>query len=353
MRIHRVLISSFSAGVLLLSVPGWAQTDSQAAEAAPSQAAPSLSDARALASKGRLDQALAELNELAKQQPEPKGVERLRGIIYYQRDQLVEADAALGRALVEDPADQEAKEMRGITLYRLGKPEEAIPLLEATEGDTANTANAEPKYVLGLCYTDAKRYDDARRAFAGQFGFAPDSAEAYLVTARLFLRREFADKAQEFAQKAVELNRGLPRAHELLGEIALAKADLPEAVKQLEAERKLNPLDGDMYDRLGDAYVRNGDYEKAREALNKAVLLEPNSTGPYILLGTALVKLGQPGQALHYLVRAESMDPNNYVTHNALGQAYRALGDMAAANREYKTAVAIQHRNDPKPEQVK
>lgn len=336
------------AGLLLLSVPGWSQGDSRGA-----QAAPSVADARALAAKGRLDQALAELNELAKQQPEPKGVERLRGIIFYQHDQLSDADASLSRAVAEDPADEESKEMLGITLYRLGKPVEAIPLLEATKDSTASTANAEPHYVLGLCYTDTKRYDDARRAFAAQFGFAPDSAEAYLVTARLFLRREFADKAQEFAQKAVEINPGLPRAHELLGEIALAKADLPEAVSQLEAERKLNPLDGDVYDRLGDAYVRSGDYEKAREALDKAVLLEPNSTGPYILLGTALVRLGQPGQALHYLARAESMDPNNYVTHNALGQAYRALGEMAEANREYKTAVEIQHRNDPKPVQVK
>lgn len=315
--------------------------------------APTFAEASALAGKGRLDQALAELDALAAQKPEPAGVERLRGIILYQKDQLPEAEAAFAKAVVQEPGDKEAKEMRGITLYRLGRPEEAIPLLEATEAGTANTANAEPRYVLGLCYTDAKRYDDARRAFAEQFGFAPDSAEAYLATARLFLRREFADKAQEFALKAVELNPGLPRAHELLGEIALAKADLPEAEKQLEAERKLNPLDGDVYDRLGDAYFRDGEYERAREALDKAVLLEPNATGPYILLGEALVRLGQPVQGLHYLARAESMDPNNYVTHNALGQAYRALGDREKANREYEMAVEIQHRGDPKPVQVK
>ncbi len=194
-----------------------------------------------------------------------------------------------------------------------------------------------------------KRYDDARRAFAAQFGFGADSAEAYLVAARLFLRREFADQAQQFAQKALELKPGLPLAHQLLGEVALAKADLPLAVKELEAEEKLNPLNGAMYDRLGDAYVRNGQYEEARTALNKAVLLEPNATGPYILLGSALIKLGEPVQALHYLERAAKMDPGNYVTHNTMGQAYRALGQMAEANREYKLAVEIQHRNDPKP----
>ncbi len=313
---------------------------------------PTLVEAKALAAKGRLDQALAELNTLAKAEPEETGVERLRGMILYQKDSLPEAEAAFAKAVSQDAQDRESLEMRGITLYRLGRPEEAIPLLEKADTSVAG-ANADPKYVLGLCYTDAKRYDDARRAFAAQFSFSPDSAEAYLVTARLFLRREFADEAALFARKAVELNPGLPQAHQLLGEIALAKADLPLAVKELETEQKLNPLDGPMYDRLGDAYVRNGQYEEARAALNKAVLLEPNATGPYILLGEALIKLGQPVQAVHYLNRAVSMDPGNYVSHNILGQAYRALGQMAEANREYKMAVEIQHRNDPKPAQAR
>ena len=323
---------------------------------------PTIAGARELASKGSLDQALAELDDLSKANPEEAGVERLRGVILYQKDKLPEAEAAFARAVEQDAGDRESLEMRGITLYRLGRPAEAIPLLEKAHGMTLSktgagsgesaanqSVNADPQYVLGLCYTDAKRYDDARRAFAAQFGFGADSAEAYLVTARLFLRREFADEAARFANKALELNPVLPLAHQLLGEIALAKADLPLAVKELEAERKLNPLNGSMYDRLGDAYVRNGQFEEARVALNKAVLLEPNATGPYILLGEALIKLGEPIQALHYLNRAATMDPGNYVTHTILGQAYRALGRTADANREYKQAVEIQHRNDPKP----
>jgi tetratricopeptide (TPR) repeat protein len=336
--------------------------------------------ARELAAKGKLAEALVELNALAQAQPEEAGVERLRGLIFYQRDQLAEAEAAFGAAQAQDPTDRESEQMRGVTLYRLGRPEEAIPLLEhasLTSGANPGTAvaghveagagagmagaipepnlsaNADPQYVLGLCYTDTRRYDDARRAFALQFGFAPESAEAYLASARLFLRREFADQAAIFAQKALALNPALPQAHLLLGEVALAKADLPLAVKELEAERKLNPLDGPMYDRLGDAYVRSGQYEDARQALNKAVLLEPNATGPYILLGEALIKMGDPIQALHYLNGAATMDPGNYVTHTILGQAYRALGQMDEANREYKMAVEIQHRNDPKPAQAR
>jgi predicted Zn-dependent protease len=328
----------------------------------PQSSAPTFADAQALAANGKLTEALALLDALAAVQPEESGVERLRGQILYQKEHLPEAEAAFASAVAQDPSDRESEQMEGVTIYRLGRPADAIPLLEkanlASNAPSSTTAanpgaNADPQYVLGLCYTDTKRYDDARHAFALQFGFPPDSAEAYLVAARLFLRREFADEAAIFAKKAVELNPALPLAHQLLGEIALAKADLPTAVSELEAERKLNPLDGPMYDRLGDAYIRNGQYEDARQALNKAVLLEPSSTGPYILLGEALVKLGDPIQALHYLNRAATMDPGNYVTHTILGQAYRALGQTAEANREYKLAVEIQHRNDPKPVQAR
>jgi tetratricopeptide (TPR) repeat protein len=370
MRLRGVCRFVLSAFVAVLG-SGWA------AHAMPVQAgaggqsagsAPTVASARVLAAKGRLDQAMAELDQLAKADPEEAGVERLRGVILYQKEMLPQAGTAFARAVSQNADDREAVDMLGITLYRLGRQAEAIPFLERgrtvkAEGESAQTtdrqstedlpdvtsgANADPQYVLGLCYADVKRYDDARLAFAAQFGFGPESAEAYLVTSRLFLRREFVDEAAVFAHKALELNAALPLAHQLLGEIALAKADLPLAVTELEAERKLNPLNGAMYDRLGDAYVRNGQFAEARAALNKAILLEPNATGPYILLGEALIKLGEPIQALHYLDRAVAMDPRNAVTHTILGQAYRALGQMADANREYKLAVEIQHRNDPK-----
>ena len=305
-------------------------------------------DAQALAAKGRLDQAMNALNQLAAQTPVPAGVERLRGMIFYQRDQLPQASDAFSKAIAQDATDRESTEMQGVTLFRLGRPQDAIPYLEKAHAAVAN-ANIDPQYVLGLAYSDVGRYDDARHSFAAQYGFAPDSAEAYLLAARLFLRRELKDQAAAQAQKALEVNPKMPLAHQLLGEAALARGDAEGAIKELEAERAVNPLNGDMYDRLGDAYLRSGQYENAQQALNRAVLLEPTSTGPYILLGETFLKLKDPIQALRYLTRAVKMDPSNYITHNLLGQAYKATGQLAEANREFKTVVELQHRDDPKP----
>ena len=324
-----------------------AQTPASASQTSGDAVTP-FENAQNLAAKGRLDQAMAVLDQLSAQSPEPAGVERLRGIIFYQRDQLAQAAEAFAKASTQDANDHESIEMHGISLYRLGRAREAIPFLEQAHA-AVERVNIEPNYVLGLCYADVERYDDARHAFAAQYGFEGDSAEAYLLAGRLFLRRELRDQATVQAKKALALNPGLPLAHELLGEAELARGDVPAAILEFQSERKINPLEGDLYDRLGDAYLRSGQYTEAQQALNRAVLLEPSSTGPYILLGQTLLKLQQPIQALHYLDRAEKMDPSNYITHNLLGQAYKATGQIAEANRQFQIVVELQHQGELKP----
>jgi predicted Zn-dependent protease len=341
----------FATAVLLLFSESAAVAQVQPnVSSPPDNPAPAVTfdSAKALAGKGRLDAAMAQLDQLAKQSPEAPGVERLRGVIFYQREQFPQAIEAFAKAAGQDPNDHESLEMQGVSLFRLGRVQEAIPLLEKARAEVRD-ANVDPNYVLALCYADVQRYDDARHAFAAQYGFAPDSAEAHLLAARLFLRRELRDQAGVEAAKALAINPSLPLAHELLGEVALSRADITGAIRELEAERKINPLLPDLYDRLGDAYVRNGQYTDAQQALSRAVLLEPHSTGPYIMLGETFLKLKQPIMALHYLDHAAQMDPSNYITHNLLGQAYKATGQLAEANREFKLVVELQHRNDPKP----
>src|ERR1039457_3507045 len=59
--------------------------------------------AQDLAARGRLDKALAQLDQLAAQTPEPAGVERLRGIIFYQKEKFPEAIQAFTKAEAQDP----------------------------------------------------------------------------------------------------------------------------------------------------------------------------------------------------------------------------------------------------------
>jgi predicted Zn-dependent protease len=320
--------------LVILSVLAMGQNDGAAGP-------PSVAAVRALMAEGKLDDAQRELETLAALQPEPAGVERLRGIVEYENSHMPEAEAAFARAVAQDPSDLEAMQMRGVALYRMGKPAEAIPLLEKAHAADP-IANADPNYVLGLCYISMDRYDDARHAFAEQYGFAPDSAAAWLATARMLFRQEQTGPAEADARQAIKLDARMPLAHRLLGEIALAKGDLPGAIVELEQERVVDPLDGETYDRLGDAYLRSGQAVRAVQALDRAVLLEPNATGPYILLGQALLDEKDPLTAAMYLERAVKMDPSNSLALMLLGRAFAAAGRKADAQREFDALEKLQ-----------
>ncbi|MBV8629907.1 MAG: tetratricopeptide repeat protein [Silvibacterium sp.] len=336
--------------VVTASVAAFAMAQQAPSPENPSpQASIDLAAMKKLIDRGQTKDALRQLEVAEAQQPAMPGLERLKGIALYAEGDFTQADQALAKALEQNSKDIEAAEYRGLTLFRLGRPADAIPVLEGIH-EWAPGTKVDPSYVLALCYLDTRRYDDARRAFARQFGFEPDSAAAYLLAGRMLLRHEFLPVAQEYAKKASELDPRLPLVRQLLGEIALAKQDVDGAIAEFEKERDLNPLYGGIYDRLGDAYTRAGQYQKALQALQQAVLLEPNSTGPYILLGKVMLKQQDPVSAAMYLERAKGMDPNNYMTHSLLGQAYRAMGKTAEASRESETAAKLQSDSGPKLE---
>jgi predicted Zn-dependent protease len=322
-------------GALALPAPGQS----------PNPVAP-LRQAQDQVDSGHFDEALRKLDTLAAERPESAGVEYLRGIVFYQQGKMVEAATAFAKAVAQDPKNLEARQMEGVSLFRSGKPAEALPLLEQGHRSVSN-ANVDPDYVLGLCYLDTGRYDDARGAFASQYGFAPDSAPSYLLAARMELRREYLPIAEASARKALALNPGLPRAHLLLGEIALAHGQWPDAIAEFEHERDLDPLNGAVYERLGDTYIRAGDFDRAQQALDRAVLLEPTVNIPFILLGKVLLKQQNSSMAKMYLEHALEMDPKNYMAHYLLGQAYRALGRTDDAAREYHAAEQIQAASAP------
>lgn len=297
-----------------------------------------LARAHADLQQGRAEEAIALLQQMAAKQPVAKGVERELGLAYYRTGKLVEARAAFQQAMTQDPQDIEAVQMEGLTLYRMGEPAAAIPYLERVRQWTPD-AGTDANYVLGLCYLNANRYDDARKSFAAQFGEAPDSGAAWLLLATMLQKANLPRQAAQEAQKALDLEPNLPGAHLLLGEVALLDSNIDEALKQFQAEQKINPNNAAVYERMGDAYLRTNELDLAQQSLTRALSLDMSSTGPFILMGRVLLRRQDARTAIMYLQHAEKMDPGNYVTHASLAQAYRMAGQDEEAKRENELAA--------------
>jgi tetratricopeptide (TPR) repeat protein len=309
--------------------------------------ASSFGAARKLIQEGKYDEALAQLQALAAQNPKLIGLSHELGAAYYKKGDYLKATGYLKQACEENPKDNEAVQLLGLSYYLSGRPNEAIPFLEKVQ-TWYPFANVDAAYILGISYIQVKNYPQARTAFARMFDVPPDSAASYLFTARMLLRQEFDPIAEEYAQKAVVLDPKLPLAHFLLGELYLYKSRIPEAITEFEKEKAINPAHAPTYYKLADAYSRIQKFDDAERLLQRSIWLDATSTGPYILMGKVLEKRGEFDLAVRALQRAVTMDPNNSITHHLLGQAYRDLGRNEDAERELKSAEQLQERESSK-----
>lgn len=334
-------------------MPGIAQQPSpekpatQAAQSSTAQPA-DFADAQKLMQQGKLDDAIAALQAIESSAPATKGLAFELGTAYYKKSDFPKAIDYLKKATAEDPANSEAIQLLGLSYYLGGHPADAIPLLEKVQG-WYSRANVDASYILGICYIQTKDYPQARKAFGKMFDVPPDSAAAYLFTARMLLRQEYDPVAEEYAQKAASLDPKLPLVHFLLGELYLYKSRVPEAITEFQKELAINPAHAATYYKLADAYSRVLKYEEAERLLQRSIWLDATSTGPYILMGKVLEKKGELDLAVRALQRAATMDPNNPTTHHLLGQAYRDMGKKEEAESELKLAEQLQTRQDSHP----
>src|SRR5215471_6989442 len=342
-------LKSFS--VLLVVVSGMSMGLGQVVPSAPSPSGhsvpgePDFTHTRRMLQQGQFDGAIQELRQIEKSDPSAKGLDHELGVAYYKKGDYIEALRSLDKAVEANPRDDEAVQLLGLSYYLSGQPSKAIPLLEKVQGWYPR-ANVDASYILGICYIQTQDYAGARRAFAKMFDVRPDSAASYLFTARMLLRQEFDPIAEEYAQKAVELDPKLPLAHFLLGELYVYKSRLPEAIAEFQKEIAINPANAATYYKLADAYSRVQKFDDAQRLLQCSIRLDATSSVPFILMGKVLEKKGDYDLAVLSLKHAVTMEPNNPTTHHLLGQTYRDMGRKEEAEAELKRAQELHGQED-------
>ena len=290
---------------------------------------------------GQVSQAIFQLQQMRSEQPTAHGVTRELALAYYKTGDYAHAIPELKRALDEYGGDKEATQLLGLALYFTGKPKEAIPHLEAVQSWYPR-ANVDASYVLGLCYIQSLRYEEARKAFATMYDVPPNSAAAHLFNARMLLRQGYDPIAEQEAKSAIVADPKLPMAHLLLGEYYLFKSRIPEAVTELKAELAINPGHAATYYTLADAYTRLMQWDDAQRLLQRSIWLDSSASGPYILMGKVLLHKKDYVLAERTLRRALNMDQNNYLAHYLLGQTLRATDRAEEAEREMKRSQELQ-----------
>ena len=309
--------------------------------------ASALAEARGLIDGGRAAEAVTRLRSLDTR--DPKANVLLGVALFHANDPMAAIETlrpAVASLPVADASRREGVQVLGLALYLAGRVAESIPYLEETQA--AFPQSSETAYALGTAYVQTNQVDKARGAWATAFGQLADSAAASLLTAQMMIRAGFEDAADAELKRAIARDPKLPQAHFLLGQSALFRGNLDDAVKLLREELSINPANSFAMDRLGDAYLRQDKTADAVAVLLRSTWVNPNFSGPYILLGRTYTRTGDLAAAEGNLRKATDLDPNNRAAHYLLAQVLQRLGRQTEAAKELEIAARLPDAGTPR-----
>ncbi len=343
-----ILLNAALLHILLVgAAPGWTPGHGlqDPAKSPPAADSVSLDQVQNHLAAGRSDEALALLERVPPTESNRHLIEHLRGLGFYQKgqyQQAIEHLRAAGDAPNAAPSQGfQSAHLLGMSHYFLGQFEQAIPFLERYRA--SGKGEVDTDYVLGLCYLQTHRVEEARGAFGRMFAVPADSASAHLINAQMMIRQQFEEFAERELKRALELDSRLPQARFLLGELAIYKANIDGGIALLKEEIAINPGFAMAYYRLGEAFSRQSKWDEAVGPLQQSIWLNPFFSGPFIVLGKVYLKTGNLANAESILRRGLAMDVNNYSGHHLLAQVLQKAGRADEARQEFQTAERLRN----------
>jgi tetratricopeptide (TPR) repeat protein/predicted Ser/Thr protein kinase len=174
-------------------------------------------------------------------------------------------------------------------------------------------------------------------------------AMAYAKLAETYHKLGYADRAEQYANQALELSGNLS-VHELYNVTAIEATVTNNHTKAIDAYQKLIesfPNDPESYLDVASVYETTGGWDRALENYRKALELDPKYVDALTAVGRIQLRKGNAQEALKPLSEALSLNIglNNQqgradVMH-AMGVAHRLLREYEAALRYYRESLEI------------
>jgi len=180
----------------------------------------------------------------------------------------------------------------------------------------------------GLKAKSAGDLDTAIREFTRVTELAPDLAAAHVNLGAVYFEKKSYGEAIPALRRALQLNGDLQGAQAMLGAALLAQGYAAASIPYLEKAR--------TDDLLGVALLESGREREAVERLEAALQKRPNDTDLLYYLSQAHGRLSK-----QVFDRLRENSPESARTQQMLGEALAAAGNREAAEKRFRSALAL------------
>jgi len=239
--------------------------------------------------------------------------------LYFQTGRTSDAMDELEEVIKRNPENTDARRLLGrIYVRSMGEPGQGNAQ-RRSQSETLKRAIAQFEKITEL---DAK------------------DAESLLVLGRLYRLSNDFTKAEATLKKALALE---PENEEALVTLAELYSDLGDAKGAAELLEKLSSRNNNprLLARLGQSYEQSREHVKAADAFRKALERDPKNADYMKSLGSNLLFADQHDEAIKVLESAAQADPQDPNTFLRLGQAYRQKRDYDKALESLKKAQGL------------
>lgn len=295
-----------------------------------------------------------------------------------QPSKLNESKAAFMAALQGEPAAYHYQAHAWLALLAVAQSDSKLAIAEGQKATQLAPNSALAHGNLALAYFYGGQALQAEREARLAAALNPQSPAARVALGQALLARGDVDEAQRMAAQAVALDPQLAPAHYLLGIAAAQRRDYRHAVSDLKESLRLapdylpaaaglarvytrmgrnaeaiailtevqarQPGNKDVLSALGEIYYEQANYPQAIAMFQQAVAQAPSALA-YAGLARVALYANRLDLAIEAGQKAVQLAPQVAQYHAILGQIYTFSGLEAQAQRELRTALALDPQN--------
>ncbi|HEX6087115.1 MAG TPA: tetratricopeptide repeat protein, partial [Thermoanaerobaculia bacterium] len=219
------------------------------------------------------EQALRLAREVVAERPDMAGGREMLALMLRQNGRLEEALAELEQLCRRPEATDDNRVQLALLLSETGRPERAAEMLEPL---SVGSDNPDLLNAYGVALADAGRPSDAIVQWQRVLQMDDANAPAHQNMGIVALRGNDVRAARTHLARALELNPRLPLALNTLGVISARENDLRTAVAYWNKAIELDPQQFDALYNSGLVQTQAGQYAEARKALEQFVRTAPS-----------------------------------------------------------------------------
>lgn len=272
---------------------------------------------------GRYREAIAVLHEIQELMPDDLEGYTVEVEVLLETEDYDAAIQAVDRALDRFPEDAKLYLLKARVLNTVGRYEEALEASRrALEGNPGESQiKSDVAIQVGIALAGMGKMDDSIRTIESAVGDAHSIDEAYFLVLNEALALQSYAKAEEYANKLLEIEDLEPRyyaeaifarpfAMEKLGRVEEAKELYREAAVELRRTTIANPGLVEAYGYRVLCYKALGEYEEALELADHIIALDETVAASYAMKRDVLLAMGDVQGAQTLRAKILTLDPD-------------------------------------------